>query len=157
MCVFGWELDGTGARLPPTAPWRPEKLIGSIWLSESPSAHPPTLSFHPTLFLPLPPSLQPSPPVGAATPGTHMVTPVWLQAVNVECVLCVSVCMCDIPGSMEADRAARPPAATVVPREMRADRLASLCQGQQGPQGGWRGREGHRGRMEGGGRGQGDR
>ena len=66
--------------------------------------------------------------------------------------MCVCLCVgvCDIPGSMEADRAARPPAATVVPREMRADRLASLCQGQQGPQGGQRGREGHRGRVEGG-------
>lgn len=42
----------------------------------------------------------------------------------------------DIPGSIEADRAGRPPAASGVPREMWADRLASLCQGQQSPQGG---------------------
>lgn len=64
----------------PTALWWPEKLIGSIWLSESPS-----------LYRALPPLVPaPLPPVEAATPGTHTVTPVWLQAVNGDTVhVCV--------------------------------------------------------------------
>lgn len=37
------------------------------------------------------------------------------------------MCIRDMLGSMEADRATRPPAAPSEPREMWADRLASLC------------------------------
>lgn len=72
----------------PTAPWRPEKLIGNIWLSGNPSAHLCISCFHPT-FLFLHPSF---PPMGAAAPDNHMLTPVWLQAVSV----CMCVCVFDI-------------------------------------------------------------
>lgn len=84
---------------PPAAPWRPKKLIGSIWLSESPRARAP---IHPHLLPPNrvpslpPPPLLPTSPLFllvAATTGTHMATPVWLQAVKVESVfVCVFVC-----------------------------------------------------------------
>ena len=47
--------------------------------------------------------------------------------------------MCDILGKMEGDRAGKPPAAAIVPREMWADKLASFCQHCPYPQGGWEG------------------
>lgn len=126
------DLNGTGARLSPNSPVAAGEVNWqhlAVWEPKCPFVHllfPPYLPFFFFLHLYFP-------PMGAAAPDTHMVTPVWLQAAN---TTCVSVCMWDIVGSMEIDRAARPPAVTVVPREMWADRLASLCQSEQCPQGG---------------------
>jgi len=83
MCVFGQgRVDGTGARLSPHSPMAAGEVNWqhlAVWEPKCPSRH--------LLFLPNPvPSHAPLPLVGAATSGTHMVTPVWLQAVNMKCV-----------------------------------------------------------------------
>lgn len=68
MCVLGQEGAGWyRCQTPPTAPWQAEKLIGSIWLSESPSARLCIFSFHLALFASHPSCS----PVGVATPDTH--------------------------------------------------------------------------------------
>lgn len=71
---------------PLTAPWRPEKLIGSIWLSESPSAHP---HFQPTLVLLL---LVALPSCGCCYPW-HTYGKTSLAA-SCESSVCVFVCVC---------------------------------------------------------------
>lgn len=148
MCVWadgGW-MVWVPDSLPAALRW-PEKLIGSIWLSVSPIAHPctPSLPPHP---VPSPPFFPPALPSCGFCYPRHSHDDTSLPA-SCERKLCVCVCVCDIAGSMESDRAARLPAVTVVPREMQPDRLASLCQDQQGPEGGWGGREGRRGSKEG--------
>lgn len=113
---IGWYRCQTSL---PTAPWRPEKLIGNIWLSESPSAHPCFSSFHPTLLFSIRPSLRWELLPLALMWWHQLCCKLWTWG--------VCMCICDILRCMEADRAARPPAAPSEPREMWGDKLASFC------------------------------
>lgn len=130
--VFGWELDGTGARLSPYSPvaagevnwqhlavWEPKHLYFH-------PHHPGAPSSLPLLWVLLP---------LAHTWQNQSGCKLWMKSV------CVYVCVYDIPGSMEADRAGMPPAATIEPREMWADRLASWAKASRAL---WEGGEGGR-------------
>lgn len=140
VCLGGSSMAQVPDSTPPQPPWRPEKLIGSIWLSEKRECPPPLPAPHPTLALLS--SLWPSPPpVVAATLGTHM-------AKTSLAVSFVCVCVCEIyrgvwrQTGQPAPPFSRPPSCHHRAKGNVGRQAGIFSQSQQGPQGGWRRRGG---------------